>query len=105
MSGERPSATLRDMSGEVGSWFLVSWPEHGRPVVEMEFWTREEAEAARDQTLRICGDGGRDGDRFGTGVCPAAALTADPFLQEALLAWDEQLEELESIERRVLRGD
>lgn len=92
------------MDGESSSWFLVSWPEHGTPQIEMEFWTREAAEAALDLTLRILVDVRGAPDRMSTGVCPASALIHDPFLRDALIAWDDQLEELESIERRVLRG-
>lgn len=99
--------TARDcvpMDEHAGSWFLVTWPEHGSPVIEMEFWTREEAQAALEAAQRIRDRVRGTSDRATTGVCPAAALINDPFLQNALVAWDEGLEELESIERLVMRG-
>jgi hypothetical protein len=97
-------AKLRPMDEHAGSWFLVTWPEHGSPVIEMEFWTREEAQAALEAAQRIRDRARGSGERSTTGVCPAAALINDPFLQNALIAWDEGLEELESIERLVMRG-
>ena len=86
------------------SWFLVSWPERGLPQIEMEFWTREEAEAALDLTLRVCVEVRDAGDRLTTSVCPGAVLLEDPFLRQALVEWDDRLDELEQIERRVFRG-
>jgi hypothetical protein len=87
-----------------GSWFLVSWPERGLPQIEMEFWTREEAEAALEATLRVCVDVRGADDRMTTAVCPGSALIDDPFLHRSLVEWDARVDELESIERRVLRG-
>jgi hypothetical protein len=86
------------------TWFLVSWPERGTPQIEMEFWTREEAEAALDATLRVCVDVRGNTDRVVTSVCPGSALLADPFLQAALVEWDELVDDLDDIEHRVLRG-
>lgn len=85
------------------SWFIVSWPERGTPQVEMEFWTRREAQAALDATLRVCVDVRGAGDAITTSVCPGSALLDDPFLQRALIAWDELVDDFERIERRVLR--
>jgi hypothetical protein len=90
------------VDGKAGSWFLISWPDDGAPAIEMEFRTSEEAEAARKRALQAS-QRRRRGD-FTTGVCPASALTRDALLRNALIVWDEQLEEMESIERRVLRG-
>lgn len=92
------------MDERAGSWFVVSWPERGTPQIEMEFWTREAAEQALDVTLRVCVEVRGAPERVTTSVCPASALINDPFLQDALIAWDEQLDELESMERRVVRG-
>jgi hypothetical protein len=94
---------MEDQEG-TGSWFLVSWPERGLPQIEMEFWTREEAEAALEATLRVCVDIRGVDDRMTTAVCPGFALIDDPFLQRSLVEWDERVSELESIEHRVLRG-
>jgi hypothetical protein len=92
------------MDGPTSSWFLVSWPEGGKPQVVMEFWTREEAETALDLAMRVGVDSRRPGDRVSTGLCPAPAFMSDPFMKEALIAWDDQLQELNSIERQILRG-
>ena len=94
---------MEDQHG-TGSWFLVSWPERGLPQIEMEFWTREEAEAALEATLRVCVDVRGVGERVTTAVCPGSAFIDDPFLNRSLVEWDERIDELEAIERRVLRG-
>jgi hypothetical protein len=86
------------------AWFLISWPERGVPQIVMEFWTREEAESALELTHRISADVRGRPERVSTSVCPASVLLHDPFMQQALLAWDDQLDEFESIEREVLRG-
>jgi hypothetical protein len=85
------------------TWFLVSWPEGGRPSIEMEFWTRAEAEETLEAVGEVRKDaGGLEGPD--TGICPGSALLRDPFLQEALVEWDARVDELESIERNVFRG-
>jgi len=94
---------MEDQEGS-GSWFLVSWPERGLPQIEMGFWTRGEAEAALEATLHVCVDVRGVGDRMTTSLCPGSALIDDPFLHRSLVEWDERVDELESIERRVLRG-
>jgi hypothetical protein len=90
------------MNEKSTSWFLISWPEHGSPQILMEFWTREEADAALGALTRLIEQGS---DRSTvTGVCSASVLIQDPFMQKTLAAWDDQLDEFESIEREVLRG-
>jgi hypothetical protein len=96
------SHTFERMDEKPTSWFLIAWPERGAPQILMEFWTREEADAALDAVRQI-DDQGADGGTV-TGVCSASVLIQDPFMQRTLAAWDEQLHELESIEREVLRG-
>jgi hypothetical protein len=86
------------------SWFLIAWPEHASPQIVMEFWTEEEARAALDLATRVSVDVHGLPAPAVTGVCPASVLIEDPFMQPVLCAWDEQLDELESIERSVLRG-
>jgi hypothetical protein len=89
---------------DAGSWFLVSWPDRGRPYIEMEFETREEAQAALDVALRVCLEIRGGSARMMSSVCPGAMLLGDPFLQQALVEWDEHIDELERVERQVLRG-
>jgi hypothetical protein len=84
------------------SWFLITWPERGSPQILMEFWTRDEADAALDAARELSDDG--DDGATVTGVCSASVLIQDPFMQRTLAAWDDQLHEFESIEREVLRG-
>jgi hypothetical protein len=86
------------------SWFLIAWPEHASPQIVMEFWTEEEARAALELATRVSVDVHGQPAPAVTGVCPASVLIEDPFMQHVLCAWDEQLDELESIERAVLRG-
>lgn len=92
------------MGDTPSSWFIIAWPESGAPQIVMEFWTREEAEAALELTLRIGVDIRDTPERICSSLCPASVLLHDPFMQEVLVAWDDQLEEFESIERVVLRG-
>jgi hypothetical protein len=92
------------MDEGTSSWFMVSWPEGGKPQVVMEFWTREEAEMALELAMRVGVDSRPAADRVSTGLYPAPVLMSDPFMKEALLAWDDQLQELDSIERQIRRG-
>jgi hypothetical protein len=92
------------MDEGTSSWFMVSWPEGGKPQVVMEFWTREEAEMALELAMRVGVDSRPAADRASTGLYPAPVLMSDPFMKEALLAWDDQLQELDSIERQIRRG-
>ena len=77
---------------QLESWFLIDWPEAGRPSVMMEFGTRAEAEAAQ---LAAFGDAGRaPGSAFRLTIRSALAMLEDAELREALAAWDLEFSDL-----------
>jgi hypothetical protein len=92
----RADATMSSMSAvievpQLDSWFLVDWPDPGRPSVLMEFETKAEADTALRVALR---DAAR-AERFGVGLAVRSglAMLADPELREALTAWDLEFSE------------
>jgi hypothetical protein len=77
---------------QLDSWFLIDWPDAGRPSVLMEFETKAEADTALRAAIA---DVSRE-DRFGVGLAVRSglAMLADPDLRDALTAWDLEFSEI-----------